>query len=152
MALNVPGCDDVEWLLDMKKAVAKATRRSNAEFRQLRMSESFTQSLLDGSVDLQFKRDQIELMEKYVILLRDVFRGFSMRRTVDSIDWEGNPISGLRKYIEKRLLLTPKQEETRELATTATEIMQEHETSRAAAIVAQAEGHVSQSITSYVWD
>ena len=143
MALNVPGCDDLDWLFDMKKVVSRATRKSNAEFRSLRASDGFTQALIDGTLDLEFKREQINSMQKYVYYLRDVFQGYTIRRTIDSVDWEGKPISGLRKYFEKRLLLSVKPEEKRELANTASDIMNEHETSRAAAIVAQAEGHVS---------
>ncbi len=148
MALNVPGCQDADWLAIMKKEIARATRKSNAEFRKLRASSTFTQSLLDGSLDLEFKREQIEAMSKYVVFLRDTFQGYTIRRTIDSVDWQGKPISGLRKYFEKRLLLPVRPEETRELANTATDIMNEHETSRAAAMVAQAEGHVSGSFTS----
>ena len=143
MALNVPDCDDLDWLSDMKKAVSRATRKSNAEFRRLRASDDFVQSLMDGSLDLAFKREQLEEMGTYVRFLREIFSGYIIRRTIDSIDYRGDPISGLRKYFEKRLLLAVREEEKTALENTASDIMKEHETSRAAAMVAQAEGHVS---------
>ncbi|EJF55641.1 hypothetical protein DICSQDRAFT_73286 [Dichomitus squalens LYAD-421 SS1] len=72
------------------------------------------------------KKEQLKLMARYVGLLRTSFTGFVIRRTVESVDWEGNPISGLRPYFMQTLLIKPQPVELQALENTTKEVIEEH--------------------------
>ena len=128
---------------DMKKNLLRASCKANIEFRDARAEGDLVQRILAEEIMLPAKNEQINLMTSYTLALRKIFQGHTIRRALDATDWQGQPISGLKPYISQQILLTPSEEESEALERTATAIVAEHDTARTAAMVAQAEGHVS---------
>lgn len=148
--IGVEGCEDKSLMDDMRKNLLRASRKANIEFRNARAEGDLVERILNNTIDLPAKNEQVKLMTSYTLALRKIFQGHTIRRALDALDWEGNPISGLKPYIAQQIMLTPSQEESDALEATASEIVEEHDTARTAAMVAQAEGHVSVFLYTHV--
>ncbi|KAI1787253.1 P-loop containing nucleoside triphosphate hydrolase protein [Ganoderma leucocontextum] len=120
--IGIPACEEETLLVDMKKKLMAAARKSNVEFRNAREEGDVVQRILSGELDLPAKKEQVKQMTSYTVALRKMFNGHTIRRTLDAVDWEGQPISGLEPYVSQQLMLTPLDEEAEVLEVTAAAI------------------------------
>ncbi len=91
----------------MRTEILAANRKATKEFQKLRETDNFVQSVSESKVDLPEKKAQLQKFTGLVSGLRTVFSPHVIRRTIHSVDWQGNAISGLDKYNEVVLTLEP---------------------------------------------
>ena len=145
MAMGIPEFQDLGIAEEVKKEIARATRKANREFKDLQAQEGFISSFLSGDLDLPAKREQMDLMVSRVKTFRGLFSGSILRRTIAARDWQGAPISGLMPYHQQPLLVQPREEEEEALNEEAENVLRDsHRSQSGAALAAQTEGHVSK--------
>ncbi|TFK77679.1 hypothetical protein K466DRAFT_607842 [Polyporus arcularius HHB13444] len=105
--LDIKGTDDPTWEAEMRTEILAANRKATKEFQKLRETDNFVQSVSESKVDLPEKKAQLQSFTGLVSGLRAVFSPHVIRRTIHSVDWQGNAISGLDKYNEVVLTLEP---------------------------------------------
>ncbi|EJF58185.1 hypothetical protein DICSQDRAFT_67720, partial [Dichomitus squalens LYAD-421 SS1] len=122
MALGVPECDDNAYATDIRREIGRTSRRATLEFNKASKEKDFVDNLVSGQVDLPAKKEQLHAMAKHIKTLRTFFQGYIIRRTLDALDFEGKPISGLAPFLSRTILLTPLEAEKKALAGSAAEI------------------------------
>ncbi|KAM5530103.1 hypothetical protein V8D89_016232 [Ganoderma adspersum] len=123
LALNLDECRDGTLGEKIKKDMAKAARKATQEFKAARQAPDFVQKLIAREVALPMKEAQMTTMHSYVDKFRKAFDGVVIHRTIHSLDWNGNPISGLPPLHESVLALQPSEEEKNALMVMADEIV-----------------------------
>ena len=69
------------------------------------------------------EREIQEAITAWMVLIRKGYDGAVIRRTINSLDWRGAPISGLDKYVEHILVLqlSPEEQECQSVLAEAIE-------------------------------
>ena len=123
LALGLEECLNGQMGQEIKKDMARCSRAATKEFRKARESDDFVQKLIAREVALPAKTAQMQTMNSYVDDFRDIFAGHVIHRTIKSVDWRGEPISGLPPLHEKVLALQPSAREKAALMVMANEIV-----------------------------
>lgn len=130
LALNLPECQDGHLGKVIKKNTARVGRAATREFRKARENKDFVRKLIAREVSLPAKMAQMETMGQYVEQFRDIYRGAIIHRTIKSLDWKGDPISGLPPLHEKVLALQPSPEEKKALLVMADQIVHDEKVTK----------------------
>ncbi len=128
----------------MRTELGVANRKATAEFQKLRDRQDFVKAVSDSAIDLPQKRAQLQVLTDMVARLRDYFKNNVVRRTIKSVDCDGNPISGLEAYNEIVLKLKPFPVEEEVLEENAQATVNEYK--GALSKVAKDLGHVSDFV------
>ena len=123
MALGLPDLSDHRYAEDVKREIMRVSRKATVEFNKCSQEEGFVDGLIEGAVDLPAKKAQLNVMAKHIRNLRQIFRGYTIRRTLDAVDFEGQPISGLTPFLSRAILLKPLEAEKKALDSSAADIV-----------------------------
>lgn len=104
--LGIQSFFDYEELQTLNREVSCATRHDNQALREAGEEGSVLRGVLIGThnpetPELEFRTVMLDWMGK----MRIRFAPFVIRRTIDSLDCEGNKIFGMRPYIDHILRL-----------------------------------------------
>lgn len=109
--------DNLEKLDKLRRALAAAARRERASRKEgggeVKLARAVVKGKMTQDVDSGKYR---ESLLQWMAAIREGFQGAVVRRTINSVDWRGNPISGLDKYREHilALKLSPREQECQE--------------------------------------
>lgn len=103
--MKLEPCKDLLARNALKGAVNRAIQKDRKALKQ--SDKKYMEDMQERrSVDHTFKTTAAAEVAEGMAQLRDIFRGRVIRRTVDSLDDKGQPISGLRPYQTHELYLT----------------------------------------------
>ena len=123
--IKVEACDDNDYRALVRLEIARVNREARKEFQAQREDGTFLHNVMNEGQNLPKKVKQMETLRKLCAQLRTRLAGPIIYRTIDSKDWQGRPISGLDKYNESVLMLTPRQEERDALEHGIEELLQD---------------------------
>ena len=89
-----------------RRAMDRAVRRERQRRKEGEGEIKLARALINGKKTRNDEREEFNaVVSEWVADIRSGFEGAVVRRTVNSLDWQGRPISGLDPYHEHALLL-----------------------------------------------
>ena len=121
--------EDNAGLLDHhRRETEKHKRKDRAERKEAGVNEGVV--IRAFAMGKKTRRQDVETaytraLNAWIELLRELYEGYVIRRTINSLDWKGEPISGLPPYHEHALLLRMTEDELHVLSQLAEEVVEE---------------------------
>lgn len=120
--------EDADELDEYRRMTDKFKRKDRAERKAAGINEAtvaraFVKGKKTKRQDYETQYDRS--LQEWIDKLRELFQEHIIRRTIDSLDWKGEPISGLPPYHEHPLLLTLTEEERSVLDQLAEQVVKE---------------------------
>jgi hypothetical protein len=89
----------------MDGELCAAQRRDRLARKESDSEEGIIRGMAQGNPDVDFTSEYQKTMLSWIDIIRKAFAGIVIRRTVNSKDHEGRPISGLEPYHEHHLVV-----------------------------------------------
>ncbi|KIO00764.1 hypothetical protein M404DRAFT_151975 [Pisolithus tinctorius Marx 270] len=104
--MGIPGFDDHREFLELNKEINRANRQDSKALREAGVEGSIIRGVFIG-VRNQNTPDLLspEVTREWMVKIRDRFAYYVIRRTIDSVDFGGNKLFGMRPYQEHILKL-----------------------------------------------
>ena len=104
--------DSAAKLDECRRAFDRAMRRERDARKEGGGDVALARTIIKGgSVESADEHEIQEVITSWMALIRKGYDGAVVRRTVNSLDWRGAPISGLEKYHEHILVLNLRENE-----------------------------------------
>lgn len=125
--IGIPGCNDFDEFSDMSRRISRASREDSKAVRDAGAEGSVLRGMLSGARNKDAPSLELpglihEIMQK----MRERFATHIIRRTIDSVDYKGEKLFGMKPYLEHIMEVRMYDWEMEKLRETAKAMVQEN--------------------------
>lgn len=123
--MGIPRFSDKIAFDEMTRELNRAQSRDRKAERQSETAADHLRNLFSGKDAHDLKKTELyPKLQRYIPQLREAFSLHVIRRTLDSVDYQGRKIFGMRPYLEHIMLVELREWEKAELNTLTNEIIE----------------------------